>query len=158
MAEMARRGGPIAIRLKAYVREYVRADRSRGAALAKAINRPQSWLTEYVDEKPTQPRWADIDTAAALCEGMGFTLAEFLTTDPPQPLVLSPAQAEGLEVAELWPNLDPVIRRALKTMMTHAGRHNLPDQPSEPPSPQSSPEPPPGATGTGPSPPRDEDQ
>jgi hypothetical protein len=137
---------PIALRLKAFVRTWVRAERSRGAQLAAAIDRPQSWVTEYVEDSDT-PRWADLDTANAICMAIGVRLSDFIDgrdVAPPPPL--TPAQAEAAEVAALWPDLDAKVRGLLKGMMQHPGVRAAP--PAAPPVEESDPASPPAVTKT----------
>ena len=76
--DIARRGGPMARRLKALVRDYVKAERGRVSSLAQAIGRHPGWVSEYVDDQRQPPRWADLDTALLLCEAVGLDLADIL--------------------------------------------------------------------------------
>lgn len=76
----------MAARLRAFVRQRVHKDGerySRGAAseLGKALGKPPSWVSHYVDENPE--RNADVDTALAICAFYGVNLADFAKVTSP---------------------------------------------------------------------------
>jgi len=117
------KAGPIAQRLKAYVRAYVKAEHGRASALARAIDRTPNWVTQYVDENAPEPRWADLDTAVAICRAIGVPLSTFIEgADVAAPRALTDAEIEGRQIAELWPALDEEARGILKRMMHFADK------------------------------------
>jgi hypothetical protein len=75
-----RGNGPVADRLRAFVRERVHKDgsqyvRGAAAALAKRVHKAPSWVSTYVDVAPTTN--ADIDTALAICDFFGVSIEDF---------------------------------------------------------------------------------
>lgn len=80
---------PVAERLRAFVRDRVRREgrlyeRGVGAALAKHLQKPSSWVSEYTDPNPPPGKFrtADLDTAAAMCEFFQVTLNDFAKGQP----------------------------------------------------------------------------
>jgi hypothetical protein len=58
--------GPIAERLRRFVRDRLELDeRGTAAALAARLRKPQSWVTEYVAQKPK--RHAGLDASIEIC-------------------------------------------------------------------------------------------
>jgi hypothetical protein len=80
-----RGSGPVAERLRAYVRDRVhkegtRYERGAAMALAQHLGKPPSWVSTYVDADPRAN--ADIDTALAICGFFGIDLRSFLVDVP----------------------------------------------------------------------------
>lgn len=80
--EVIRAVGPVAERLRDFVRSHVRKEGMRyehGAqtVLAKAIGVTPAWVSGYADFPPM--RNADIDTAFAICDFYGVSLSDFRT-------------------------------------------------------------------------------
>lgn len=80
-------------RLRAFVRQRVRRgeslyQRSVAANLAKYLGRPSSWVSEYSDPKPAQPRYANVEDTLKI-------LAFFRERgDDPAPTLFPGARAE----------------------------------------------------------------
>lgn len=80
-----RASGPVAERLRQYVRDRVHKDGAhyeRGAAkaLAERLSKPPSWVSTYVDSQPAAN--ADLDTALAICDFFHVNVSLFQGGDP----------------------------------------------------------------------------
>lgn len=98
--------GPIAERLRAYVRARVRKggplyERGAGARLCEAIGKGTPWLADYTDEPPQ--RNADVDTAVKICRYFAISLDELSGRDLPR-------HSAPIESAHGRPVPDPVVR------------------------------------------------
>jgi len=76
-----RGSGPVAERLRQYVRDRVHKEGAyyqRGAAkaLAERLGKTQPWVSTYIDRKRPESN-ADLDTALAICDYFGVNLAAF---------------------------------------------------------------------------------
>src|SRR6185503_17194783 len=91
---MSLRGsGPVAERLRAFVRNRVRkegAHYERGAQqrLATYLEKPPSWVSNYVDVPATAN--ADLDTALAICAFYRVKLSDFQRDAEPAAMPTSP--------------------------------------------------------------------
>lgn len=80
-----RGSGPVAERLRAYVRARVHKEgphyeRRAGLDLAERIGKAPSWVSEYVATPPNAN--ADIDTALAICAFFNVDFAQFIDDGP----------------------------------------------------------------------------
>lgn len=91
---MARRRGELEEKLRAAVGRYVRPDglrseAGRNKAVAEAIGRPPSWVTEYINGE----NHANLDTSLALMRCLGWSLARDLKDVVAPPRLGSEAHA-----------------------------------------------------------------
>lgn len=82
--------GPVAAKLRAFVRERVKPGSRRyrwgnASRLAKHLEVDPGWVTDYVDDPPTNH--ADIDTALAICDFYGVSLRDFVKSGHVEPAI-----------------------------------------------------------------------
>jgi hypothetical protein len=123
--------GPVAAKLRAFVRERVRKDGAHytwgnASRLAEHLSVDPGWVTEYTDDPPTNH--ADIDTAIAICDFYGVSLTDFgrgrvrVIPRPSPPLhPLVQALAEAVETKRVETRY---VREMVNTLRGMAG---LPD-------------------------------
>jgi len=102
----------------------------RNKALADAIGRPPSWVTEYINGE----NHANLDTSVALMRYLGWSLAENLSevSDPPVPgdLAIALRDAETAEQVRAFLALPAHFRQILVAMPV-PGTPHTPARPAE---------------------------
>lgn len=119
--------GPVAGKLRAFVRERVRKDGrhyawGNASRLAEYLGVDPGWVTDYTDNPPRNH--ADIDTAIAICDFYGVSLEDFARGRVrvlPQKTAPNPLIQGATEAIEKWPLAPEQLLVFVNTLRQLAG-------------------------------------